>query len=168
MLKVLIRGTNLYMAVRYDCSEFCLVVWEARSAANCNWLICSRCPIYTAISYTWGSSVANCSIQLDGQHCSIGKNLWRFLEQYRDSKQNTSHLLWIDALSIDQNNNNDRTQQVDLMSRIYATADRVVAWLGPSYGDSETAMHHLAKPISHWRVKGNLSRLWTEASGGCY
>jgi hypothetical protein len=38
--------------------------------------------------------------------------------------------LWIDALSIDQNNMQERNHQVKIMSRIFGGADEVLVWLG--------------------------------------
>jgi hypothetical protein len=40
--------------------------------------------------------------------------------------------LWIDALSIDQNNMQERNHQVKIMSRIFGGADEVLVWLGLS------------------------------------
>ena len=137
------------------------------SDIRCELILCDldQIPSYTALSYTWGSSTGDCFVSLSGQKSFIGKNLWRFLHQYRDLGQNASQLLWIDALCINQNNNSDRTQQVELMPRIYAMAACVLAWLGPSYGDSGSAMQELAKSESHWKIKRNVSRLWTETAG---
>lgn len=39
-------------------------------------------------------------------------------------------VLWVDAVCIDQRNNNERSSQVALMGRIYSLAERVLVWLG--------------------------------------
>lgn len=55
--------------------------------------------------------------------------------------------LWIDALSIDQNNMQERNHQVKSMSRIFGGADEVVVWLGPAsteLGKRRTSLKVLA------------------------
>ncbi|KAI0556265.1 heterokaryon incompatibility protein-domain-containing protein [Xylaria curta] len=39
-------------------------------------------------------------------------------------------ILWIDAISISQGNKHEKGQQVQLMAKIYAKANRVIVWLG--------------------------------------
>ncbi|KAK3352492.1 hypothetical protein B0T25DRAFT_437335, partial [Lasiosphaeria hispida] len=67
-------------------------------------------------------------------------NLYDFMAQARPdesfSDDNASHPLihevgplWIDAMCINQNSNPEKSQQVALMSRIYAAAQRIVMWL---------------------------------------
>jgi Heterokaryon incompatibility protein (HET) len=57
----------------------------------------------------------------------------------------------VDALCIDQQNRDERTQQVRLMTNIYSAAESVAVWLGPEDDDSELAMDVLrtvrTKPI---------------------
>jgi hypothetical protein len=48
--------------------------------------------------------------------------------------------LWIDALCINQAQTNERDAQVRQMHNIYATAKRVLAWLGPASQYSDIAM----------------------------
>ncbi|KAK1845395.1 hypothetical protein CCHR01_11997 [Colletotrichum chrysophilum] len=53
--------------------------------------------------------------------------------------------VWVDALSIDQSNNHELSQQVQLMDIIYWNAANVVVWLGPSSGDSSLAITTLRR-----------------------
>lgn len=99
---------------------------------------------YTAVSYTWGSPIANderYKIELDGRVRLVAKNLWRFLEQSRDMGR--TDWFWIDALSINQDDPWERNCQVGMMSWIFSYAKEVVVWLGPAYGGSEKAMASL-------------------------
>lgn len=122
-------------------------------------------PTYSALSYLWGSGTDTCAIWLNGHRVHIRKNLWRFLDQ---AKQLGSHLfgsLWIDALCINQSNSEERTRQVNLMTKIYSAAREVVVWLGPAHGESDMAMRELSKSISYWRAKSHLSKIWNRPAG---
>jgi hypothetical protein len=59
----------------------------------------------------------------------IGYNLWTFLRQFRRGKDASSQL-WIDAVSIDQQNTSERNHQVAHMRDIYSRATAVIVWLG--------------------------------------
>lgn len=83
---------------------------------------------YTALSYVWGDPTKTKEIILDGKPFHVRENLWNFLCQARQSK--LRGLLWIDAISIDQTNVQERNHQVRMMGEIYSQATLVVVWLG--------------------------------------
>ncbi|KAK5680819.1 hypothetical protein LTS10_006577 [Elasticomyces elasticus] len=119
-------------------------------------------PEYLALSYTWGSPPANYIVEIDGTEVLIRKNLWRFLSQ--SAVTHCSSLpIWVDALSIDQTNAVEVTQQINLMGRIYSQAIKVLAWLGPAHSDSDLAMQTMAssrtrrKPNRFWNTPGGLA-----------
>ncbi|KAF2723830.1 heterokaryon incompatibility, partial [Polychaeton citri CBS 116435] len=121
-------------------------------------------PTYKALSYKWGSS-DSCEILLDGLSHKICKNLHRFLIQARERNDILSGLLWIDALCIDQVNNQEKKHQVDLMWSIYETAKQVVVWLGPAYEGSDRALRMLKKLSQHgWSLK-KPSKFWKSPEG---
>ena len=51
--------------------------------------------------------------------------------------------IWVDQLSIDQDNADERAEQIALMRTIYEKATRVIAWLGPMADESDLAMDML-------------------------
>jgi hypothetical protein len=61
-------------------------------------------------------------------HCAI--NFSPILQGY----------LWIDALSINQDDLQERSEQVKLMGKIYQSAARVVIWLGPEDQPTQRAI----------------------------
>ncbi|KAL9111053.1 MAG: hypothetical protein Q9227_004486 [Pyrenula ochraceoflavens] len=67
-------------------------------------------------------------IFVNGTQFLIQPNLRQFLLVLR--KKHVSIRLWIDAVSIDQSNNLERSHQVQLMGDIYSRASSVIAWLG--------------------------------------
>jgi hypothetical protein len=64
----------------------------------------------------------------DGKRIEIGRNLRDALRAIRYSGK--SRMIWVDALCIDQGSNEEKSQQVGMMSQIYARATKVIIWLG--------------------------------------
>ncbi|KIX96363.1 uncharacterized protein Z520_08141 [Fonsecaea multimorphosa CBS 102226] len=84
-------------------------------------------PAYTAISYKWRSKNPLRAIHLDGMRFFARDNLVDMFRCLRDPHQ--PRMLWIDAVSIDQSNVQERNSQVEKMGTIYERAETVVAWL---------------------------------------
>jgi hypothetical protein len=86
-------------------------------------------PLYEALSYEWGNAGKNLqTIVVNGQQIKITRNLWLALSHLMRNSE--PRVLWIDALCIDQNNDEERSQQVSLMAQIYSDANLVISWLG--------------------------------------
>lgn len=116
---------------------------------ECETKVCflSEAGLYSALSYTWGSPVTRCHMIVDNQPRQIAANLWRFLRQARQLPQRFSAWLWIDALSIDQTDPWEKREQVKIIFNTFKSAELVVVWLGPAYGDSDKAMKALATAV---------------------
>ena len=122
---------------------------------------------YTALSYAWGPPIATHAIMLDGERHMLPENLWQFLTEWkseleradqehdasedyltrrylarrvRDRWEANNLWLWVDALSIDQSNMQERMHQVRIMSRIFIGAERVFIWLGPTNNQVDDLM----------------------------
>lgn len=91
--------------------------------------------LYEALSYVWGSPARSRSIILNGCPFPITESLHTALLHLRDSQ--LDRVLWVDAISINQDDDGEKSKQIPLMRMIYAQARRVVVWLGESqeYGD---------------------------------
>ncbi|KAH7354652.1 heterokaryon incompatibility protein-domain-containing protein [Rhexocercosporidium sp. MPI-PUGE-AT-0058] len=85
---------------------------------------------YEALSYVWGEHSTEHMIQYStsGTQIPITANLDCALRQLRYADR--SRLLWVDAISINQDDLAERSQQVRMMQEIYANATQVVIWLG--------------------------------------
>ena len=71
----------------------------------------------------------------------VSTNLFNALVHLRENAgEADKSAFWIDALSIDQQNPEERSEQVRLMKSIYERATRVLVWLGPPSKDSELAL----------------------------
>ena len=89
---------------------------------------------FEAISYRWGSSdQTTINLEYDAKKSEFGvhgsvESVLRHLRR-NDGQIRT---LWIDAVCIDQSNDQERADQVALMADIYSMADAVNVWLGAS------------------------------------
>ena len=88
----------------------------------------SEGPTYTALSYVWGVEDPDNEIEIDGQILLIRSNLWRLLNRLQ--RQGDKIRVWADAMCVNQKDLQKRSQQVQLMSKIYGQAENVFAWLG--------------------------------------
>ncbi|KAH8598609.1 heterokaryon incompatibility protein-domain-containing protein [Bisporella sp. PMI_857] len=100
-------------------------------------------PTYRALSYVWGNSQDTRTAKVDGKDLQISSNLDSALRHL--CTQISDYTLWVDAICINQKDNEEKTWQVGLMRDIYAQAELVIAWLGPAADDSEVAMDCLRK-----------------------
>ena len=90
-------------------------------------------PQYEAVSYAWGemsSEGQKCHIYVNGYKRAVTPNLLSSLSCLRHHRY--PKILWIDSICINQADDEERSQQVGLMARIYAEAHRVLVYLGPS------------------------------------
>ncbi|KAH0547670.1 hypothetical protein FGG08_000159 [Glutinoglossum americanum] len=85
-------------------------------------------PRYDALSYAWGAVSDVRPIVLDGRVFQVTVNLHAALRQIRHQTEELA--LWIDAVSVNQNDARERGRQVRIMRDIYRSANCVLAWLG--------------------------------------
>jgi hypothetical protein len=117
-------------------------------------------PDYEALSYVWGDDPApvdRVSFQRGG--LDIGRNLSNALRQLRGNQ--TSRVLWIDAICINQDDIHERSAQVRLMYYIYNRAKQVIIFLGepsppPPYWDVKAAFHLAEKLTVFERTSPDL------------
>ena len=79
----------------------------------------------------WGDPTNDLTIQLEGHATPVTSNLYSALKHLRQTK--TERTLWIDALCINQGDNNEQFAQVALMQHVYWQASAVVVFFGDSW-----------------------------------
>jgi hypothetical protein len=130
-----------YTGLDYSKRSICLIqILPGRSTegyVQCNVKHLTVDAKYTCLSYIWGPPGWGAWIVLDGQRFWVRHNLSAFLEAAHSTRL-FDVLIWIDALSIDQRNVQERNHQVQQMGEIYNNAVEVVAWLGDN---EDIAMH---------------------------
>lgn len=90
-------------------------------------------PPYTAVSYTWGNNPPTEQVCINERSFRIRVNLWSCLHYLGNAVKFGNvpwKYLWVDAICIDQNNDQERNAQVRLMDQIYRNAIAVSVWLG--------------------------------------
>ncbi|KAI0438471.1 heterokaryon incompatibility protein-domain-containing protein [Xylaria telfairii] len=135
---------------------------------------------YATLSYTWKlddeaayrrrymrpteeEALPKVPISCNDFEVLIGENLFQAIKRIR--KPSISQMLWADALCINQNDVQERTQQVRKMSTIYKNAFRLFVWLGENDRPYSRDTHSLAFPglcriINRWREReGHSARV---------
>lgn len=107
--------------------------------------------IYEALSYVWGGETKPKSIIITesqndgnkevGSELSITQNLHDALLHLRHWR--FPRILWVDAVCIDQTNNEEKGHQIELMPVIYARAKCVLVWLGEAQDDSDMVLESI-------------------------
>ena len=97
-------------------------------------------PIYRALSYAWGDPKLTAEINVQGTDgpTTIGLNLSLAIRYIRHDSDDV--VLWADALCINQNDVQERSDQVRKMGSVYEGATEVIGWLGEEDDDTEIAM----------------------------
>ncbi|KAL1850694.1 hypothetical protein Daus18300_012837 [Diaporthe australafricana] len=101
----------------------------------------TRCD-YDALSYTWGTQDETFPITCNGQTLRVHKNLHDALPclvmrlRQRDSP---ARRIWIDAVCINQPDEEEKIVQIGLMSKIYRHATQVIVWFGAGRGPHDNA-----------------------------
>jgi hypothetical protein len=93
---------------------------------------------YEALSYVWGDTTEGCVVTVEGIHMPVTDNLWQALNKLRYPDK--ERILWVDALCINQDDDDERSDQVSHMNAVYTCASTVEIWLGEAYEGIETAL----------------------------
>ncbi|KAK4215145.1 heterokaryon incompatibility protein-domain-containing protein [Rhypophila decipiens] len=101
-------------------------------------------PQYTALSYVWGNAAETVPILVDGVKFLATKNLVAALAELQP-EDGDPMTLWIDALCINQSDNDEKSGQIQLMKQIYEASISTIVWLGDDADGSETVMKMLGE-----------------------
>lgn len=125
-----------------------------------------KAPIFDALSYTWGNPMSKFSrkndeayeskkefVEIDGRRLEVGLNLVDALHMLQTvnlkaAKQSQAKYIWIDAICINQEDNDEKAAQVSIMGDIYKEATNVIVWIGAQdefTDDAMTTIRRIAK-----------------------
>lgn len=93
---------------------------------------------YSALSYCWGDISDTVIVHISGLDFKITRNLEAGLRQLR--RESEAFTIWVDAICINQLDDDERSIQVDIMYQIYSYAAEVVVWLGVESEHSNLAI----------------------------
>ncbi|CAN9136114.1 unnamed protein product [Alternaria alternata] len=86
---------------------------------------------YDAISYVWGSAPASVTVKCNGRPLVVTSTALEMLNYlHRYQKNTTARKMWIDAICINQDDEQEKAAQIPLMREIYSKARAVVVWMG--------------------------------------
>ncbi|KAF7185309.1 Heterokaryon incompatibility protein 6, OR allele [Pseudocercospora fuligena] len=109
-----------------------------------------QAPSYGALSYTWGPPLPAKLVIIDGCTFEATCNCYFALEQLR-SRQHTEYF-WIDAICINQSDNDEKGPQVQMMADIYTNAACTFISLGEHDSTSQLLFNEL-KLCEEWILK---------------
>ena len=107
---------------------------------------------FNALLYTWGNPFDKehpyytaynddkSSVSCEESSIKVTENLMDALRELSQDMQLSDSYIWIDAICINQENVDERTQHIKLMSKIYSETSWVVIWLGRSDPTSDRAI----------------------------
>ena len=104
------------------------------------------CLEYCALSYCWGADPPDLPINVNGGLFRITPSLLAAIKALHAwfKAQEAGGLkpkpMWIDAVCIDQSNNEEKSHQVQQMDCVFRQASEVLVWLGEHADDSKRAM----------------------------
>jgi hypothetical protein len=99
----------------------------------------SLLPLFYALSYVWGDATKIHEIWIDGKRLAITRNLYLALRSMQSGGTGTIHL-WADAICINQEDNVEKSSQIQLMRDIYHAASEVRIWLGLSTPETQRCL----------------------------
>lgn len=113
-------------------------------------------PKYNALSYVWGPQHDRKTIAINNKAFSVSVNLYDALCALFNCTE--PHVVWIDAICINQKDDAEKVTQIPLMREIYSRAACVIAWVGreKDYSDTLfTSMDYISDLLS--KVKGRVA-----------
>ncbi|KAF4630994.1 hypothetical protein G7Y89_g7140 [Cudoniella acicularis] len=93
-------------------------------------------PTYEALSYVWGDANKRRPIQLNDHLFEVTENLWLVMRRVRH--HTIRRVLWVDAICINQADDEEKSQQVAMMGEIYRGCQNAIIWLGEDPDTAET------------------------------
>jgi hypothetical protein len=102
---------------------------------------CERTHMYDALSYVWGNPAEKLPIFIHKHSFDVTVNLRAALSHLRNHF--IERILWIDAICINQANQEEKQYQIQSMAKIYGQANRVIVWLGETAHDSDLALEEI-------------------------
>lgn len=117
---------------------------------------------YSALSYRWGDPTISVPIYLQGEQFHVTTNLAAALRHFR--RLEAQQKMWIDAICINQQDDNERSAQVSFMGDIYRKASVVNVWLGEAAPGSDRAMAFLLALSNRVRNDKHMKTIREEPS----
>lgn len=106
-------------------------------------------PVYFALSYCWGAETATYPFTCDEQNLPVRANLLAALKYLVDVIGDSP--IWIDAICINQSDEEEKFGQLRMMPLIYGNAAKVWIWLGPETEDTVCAAENMRQVVADFK-----------------
>ncbi|KAF2813858.1 HET-domain-containing protein, partial [Mytilinidion resinicola] len=127
-------------------------------------------PSFTALSYAWGSQTLDSGVITCGSFTlPITQNCHCALQHLTEVFGRLT--IWIDAICINQDDEDEKMRQILLMQDIYSRAETVYVWLGESNVSTDRAMgylenagylkHFFLDDLEELLTRDWINRIWT-------
>jgi hypothetical protein len=115
---------------------------------------------YEALSYVWGQAPREDYIKVQKEDGFYSLDVTRTLSSALRALRPKRHLriLWIDAICINQEDWEEKSQQVANMRKIYGMASGVCIWLGEADEDSKMAIDFIQHSVLNFKNLDDLFR----------
>lgn len=90
--------------------------------------VLEECSDYEALSYAWGSAEKDHVLFCGTEYIPVTATVHSAIQTLRYPDK--SRTLWIDLICINQQDDDEKSQQVQMMGKIFSGADEVLIWLG--------------------------------------
>ncbi|KAL1835985.1 hypothetical protein VTJ49DRAFT_5742 [Mycothermus thermophilus] len=119
----------------------------------------SNPPPYVAVSYCWDPASPPRGMFVNRESLSVSETVLGIINQMQAARMSTGEdlLLWIDQVCINQADPDEKLDQIYRMGDIYARAERVLIWLGPTADRSDEALEGL--PLLRMQLRMMTDRL---------
>ncbi|KAI0971467.1 putative heterokaryon incompatibility protein [Xylaria arbuscula] len=107
-----------------------------------------KVPEFETISYTWGTQLVAKPFILNGKRFMASERVYSILHD-RASCLKTRYI-WIDSVCINQDDEDEKSSQVQLMRKIYGASHHTIIWLGyaPDANDAIGLLAHLRRRMN--------------------
>lgn len=116
-------------------------------------------PSFTALSYAWGAQTLDSSVITCGSFAlPIPRNCHCALQHLTEVFGKLT--IWIDAICINQDDEDEKMRQILLMQDIYSRAETVYVWLGEGNASTDRAIGYLenAGYLEHFFLHGDPTK----------
>jgi hypothetical protein len=100
-----------------------------------------------------GGQLKDHYIYIDGKRLAITKNCSELLYNFRNPgrrEANSKRRLWVDSICINQQDEEEKCAQVEMMQQIYQRSSQVLIWLGPATPESDLLFQTIRKITWQW------------------
>ncbi|KAF2114505.1 heterokaryon incompatibility protein-domain-containing protein [Lophiotrema nucula] len=117
------------------------------------------CPPFTTLSYVWGDRSKPHQILINGRVLKVLRGAWSFIWHIANHQKAVPncpaphHWMWIDSISINQDDDQEKGHQVAMMDQIYLKSSRTEVWLHEGAKELKLAIEFIQELADNEKLK---------------